>query len=1049
MSGQKSAMRIENGSAFNFQVGQVYSGTITGMSNGRINLMLEGGTELSLSAKGAIERPIGAKIDFFAKDSGSGGIMLQMLSEMNLPTGQLDPLQTKDLFKQSGFITEENVFETDSLWKEDENAQNTRLALARIQSRIAYAADNLTLSAVNELLASGISIQKLNLAMLNTVLGEVKLNPKAISDSEMDEIIDRAMNELGLDKEGLENKAEIIKTLSEVSLPVSENNIEFVEKSLNIYQKAGQLSDGAMAYLIHSDAKGSLADYYSAGFSKLAKNENADMELLYKQLDSILSAEHIEVTAENKKNAAFLYEYDLPITKGNIYKAAQLSAFSDEDAKQIVTEKAVEAIKEGLKPEDVIIADLKNKAALSVAYKEISDFLPNATGLEANYLAARKIAVNLFNIRNAQVPADFVSKDQSTSKSTLIQIQHKLTHQVVSLLISKGINIDFMPLNRAFAEISKAEHEIFSADLADAAAPASPGNLGKMGDVSSALGYLKSVSAGVYSSVTEGKIPFTIEAMATENRKNAAISEFEKHAASPTASFGDSFEKAAPSLAAILSDIGAKPTAENLRHAEILVKSGMDISYENLMKVKIIDTKVNKIQQTLSPRIAADMIKSGFDPLNSHVDTVLNYVNDYYAAHGDSPTDSIAEAIYQLDKTGQLRADERESLIAMYRLFNQLEKSNYAAIGLNLKAGRIPTLKSLLDMADSAGAGFDAAVAESGYTEQGSTATQQALSRISGAGRSTEDEFSALIVRSFADSINMDNLSAIMSDKTLLERPIDELLEMMEKGIAEKHEVSEAEAKAAYEDIKTIFSEKGEVFSFLESIGLPATIANIKSYVELSKPRYFSTTIADIAAETQADASEYLVAAADLDADKESQPEEALNQAADKLEEKVLDSGKATLLREVKLLQNAVKVQNALSKRTNNFKIPVSIAGEAAQLNIFMPKGYLPGGELNVAVNIDLPQGSVMAACVLEGAEVSVAFNAENFFGDLDETNKTLLNALAEFGLKGKLQNYTAAAEAPEIPELSEALTKDHKDLVFNLGKAIMKFADILYSKVS
>jgi len=1045
-SGRMATMRQESGPSFNFQIGQVYSGTITGINNGRINIMLEGGCELSLSARGSLDRPVGSKVDFFAKDNGSGGIMLQMLSEVNLPSGQLDPLQTKDLFKQSGFISEENVFESGSVWEVDEEAENTRLAIARIQSRLAYAADNLTVSAINEILASGISIQKLNLSMLNSVLKEVKLTSETISESQMDEIVNRAMQELGLDKGGLENKAEIIKALSTASLSVTEHNIESVEKSLNLFLKASPLSDGGLAHLIQSNSTGSLADYYSASFTKAAKNDSADMGLLNKQLDGILSAEGIELTDENRKHATLLYEYDLPITKENMAKAAHIRSLEAENSAEYIIAKAVEAIKDGIKPEEVIIANLESKNELTSTYKEIIDFLPNATGLELNYLLSRKIPVNLFNIRNTKIPESFVPEGPLASRHMLLQIQHKLTHQVASLLVSKGINIDFMPLNRAFNEISKAETEIFTGDLKDAGASASHSNLGKMGDVFGALGYLKSVSAGVYSSVTEGKIPFTIEAMASENRKNESIAEFEKHAAKPSANFGDSFEKASYSLGKILEGIGAKPTAENLRQAEILAKSGMDISYENLLKVKIIDTKVSKIQETLTPRIAAEMIKSGFDPLNSHIDTVLNYVNDYYLNHGESPQDSIAEAIYQMDKMGVLKKDERESLISMYRLFNQLEKSNYAAIGLNLKAGRMPTLKSLLDMAGSANSGLNGEVSDSGYTQQLTTKTEDALNRISGAGRSAEDEFSTLIMRSFADNINIDNLNKIMADPALMTQPLDELMEQLASEQTSKREISETEAREAYDNVKTILSQKGEVFTFLESIGLPATVANIKSYIELSRPRYFSGTITNIAEEVDGEASDYLVDSAELDASDETQPDAALNQAANKLEEKVLDSGKAVLLREVKLLQNAVKVQNALSRRTNNYKIPVSIAGEAAQLNIFMPKGYMPGGELNIAVNIDLPEGSVMAACVLNGAEVSVALNLDIELRGANEPNKLLLDTLAEFGLKGKITDFSGSSAAPEIPEITESLTKDHKELVFNLGKAIMKFADNIYS---
>ena len=1046
ISGRMTNPRFENGSNFSFQLGQTYSGTITGVNKDKIRIMLEGGAELSL--RGNIGKAVGDKISFSVRDNNAGGIVLQMLGDIGgagSSGGRLDPLQTKDLFKQSGLISEENVLEIRQLWAEDEDAEKARLAIARIQGRIAYAADNLTAAVVNELLASGISIQNLNLSMLNSVLREVKKSPEAISEEEMDSIIDQKMQEYGLDKKGLENKAEIIKALSEAALPPTESNIEFVEKSLNIYMKAGELGDKAIAHLIKSDSIGSLADYYAASVTKLAKNENADMELLHKQLDSILKAQSIEITDENQKNAIFLYEYDLPISKENIEKAAYLRALGGDEGIKHIIDKAAEAIKEGLKPEDIIIADFESKDKLSAAYQEIMEFLPQVTDREVGFLAWRNIPVTIFNLRNAQIPIDFTPKEQQgLSRHMLLQIQHKLTYEVAHRLINKGINIDLMPINRALNEISKVENDIFKEALNDVSAKATPAGVSKMGEVFNSLGFLRALTASAYNNITTGETHFSIDAVATQKRKNEMLSEFEKHAAAPSSNYGDSLSKLGDSLGKILADMGLKPTDENLRQAEILIKSGMSIDYENMLKVKIIDMKIAKLHEGLTPMIAADMIKNGFDPLNSHVDTVLNYIDDFKALHGEGPKDSIAEAVYRLDRSGELSQEERESLIAMYRLFNKLEKSKMAAIGFNLNAGKIPTLMSLMNMADAAYEGFNNSVSSDGYIALLPTETKEALSRLSAAGRSVEEEFSALIMKSLEDNINVDNLNKLIKNPTLLERPVDELMEMLSEESGQKREISRQEAAKTFEDIKTVLSQKEEMFSFLENIGLPATIANMKTYLELSKPRYFANAVQDISEAIEEESGEFLLEAKNLSEGDENRPETALSQMADKLEEKVLDTGKGALLREVRLLQNAVKVQNALSKRTNNFKIPVSIAGEAAQLNIYMPKGYIPGGEVNIAVNIDMPGGSIMAACVLDGAALTISLTCQNTESDY---NDLLLDTLGEFGLKGKIVSFNGEVERQGPQEILPPLSGDHRELVFNLGKAIMKFADNIYSE--
>jgi len=1039
------AVAFKGNNAPGLASGQVYEGLITAKNKEKISIKLEDG--FSFEAKvGSINKNVGESIKFMASKDESGTLTLRVLdfSANKNTDGFLSPCQTKDLLKQSGFITEESIHESGLNSGEAQAEEKARLAAAKIQSKLAYASDNLTMHAINELLANGVSVTKLNLSMLNSVIKQVKESPQALSEQEVDKIINESIKEHGIDAKELESKTKIIKSLSENSLSINSNNVEFVEKCLKIYEESAAVTDSAIAGLIKSGGEITLSALYSSNHTAAIKNESADMELLNKDLPRLLAGMGIDDNSQTREAASLLFAYDLPITEENMEKVAFLKDFASQGEEQ-VRKSAANAIKEGIKPENAVLTDFAGKENLSAVYREIMEFLPTATNRQVAYINSVNMPMTLFNLRNTAVPETFTPQAQSgDSRYMLIQLQHKLTNEAAQRLIGKGINIDTMPVNKALNELKAAENENFTAFLDDMGAEANTQNITGLAQTMEAVRGLKYIIPDTYRRVAEGAVELSVAGISPVGRKADVLERIEELMPVPNYAYGDSLDKAEDSLKKIVESMGFAADEMNMKSASILVKSGMELNRDNMLKVGIIDLKISNVYENLHPKAAAHMIKSGFDPLNSHIDSVIDYIESYNSEYGENPKDSVAQTIYQMDKKGQLNDNERKALIALYKMMDKIEKDSFTSVGLNLRAGHMPTLRSFMDMTDLK---IDKTqeISDSGYTESLISDTGNALKQISSPNIDHEEEYAKLIMKSFAGKINRENLEKLVSDPSIMDKPLEKIVDfVLESAEDSKGAVNGEEALAAFNDLKTVLGQKHDLFTFFENIGIPATVNNIKTYLALREPGYFSSTITDIADEIDKNAADYSVNLENIDITAENQPNAAIVEAADNLEQAAVDSGKADMIKEIRLLQNAVKVQNAIAKRQNNFKIPVDIGGKAGQLNMFMPNGYVSGAsKINLAVSINTEAVSVSAMFLVEGNSAGITLDIKGYDArSKRDIEKKLNTALESFGMKGKITAFEATEDFSGNLDILPEIGKNHKEAMFNIGKAMMKFAD-------
>lgn len=293
-----------------------------------------------------------------------------------------------------------------------------------------------------------------------------------------------------------------------------------------------------------------------------------------------------------------------------------------------------------------------------------------------------------------------------TAKRQLAEIRLRLTSEVMTTLMQKGIDIDTMPLKEVIKELKVIENDLYKSQLNIAGAEVSDDNVSQMKDLYDKLASITDLSTSTYKEVIHRNILFTVDGLSEAEEINFDLEQLQLQQASkvyetlqtqPNPKFKESFLKVSKQIEPLLSNLNIESTDENIRAAEILVKNKMEVTNENILDIKLIDSKVTEVTTQLHPTIAANMIKEGLKPAQMHVDEVIEYMNKFKELLGEDLTEKISSYIYDMDKAGEMTEPERETMIGVYRMLYTIQKTQGRATGFVVKNDMTLTLNNLME----------------------------------------------------------------------------------------------------------------------------------------------------------------------------------------------------------------------------------------------------------------------------------------------------------------------------------------------------------------
>ena len=481
----------------------------------------------------------------------------------------------------------------------------------------------------------------------------------------------------------------VIDRLLDSDLPVTEENVAKLSHAVDMASEIRSFSDAAMKFFIDNENTILTPESINAGVHGAVEgeenpsSEENDFSLVENQVRSRLEESGMEADDENMAAAKWLYEEDLPVTAENVALSSQVKELK-ETKDSVLAARIADQMAEGVQPEKA------NLVKLSVA-------------------------------------------EAVRFKRRLAETQLTMTADAIRTMSEKGISIDVTKLEDVVEKLRAAEKEAYQSELFNADLPVTEENINTLKETSQAVKQVLSApvefmgyafTQGVedtLSSLSSKAEAFTASFDMVENRYESVGTEVRRD-------LGDSLTKAFSNIDTLLEEAGFETTARNERAVRALAYNQMPLTEENLVSVKEYDERVTTLMKNMKPEVVCELIRKGENPLEKTLDELQNDVNEILAQN-DIEDISFRKYLWKMDHTDGLTEDERETMIGVYRLLHQIEKSDGAAAAQVLNEGKELSLSSLLSAVRTRKkAGMDVSVDDSFGMEKEVIASKNSIS---------------------------------------------------------------------------------------------------------------------------------------------------------------------------------------------------------------------------------------------------------------------------------------------------------------------------------
>lgn len=837
-----------------------------------------------------------------------------------------------------------------------------------------------------EMKKDGFSLDETTPEEMVTVVEKIKINmAKTGSDmvgpGDLDqETLEEALGSTALAKE-VESK------LEESDLPANQDNLKGVKEALTQLAGIEGMTEDVMGYLLQNDLEPTIENTYRATHSGNGSQVTSMEEAMgqHQELDELvegfLESNQMEVSKEEIGNCKWLLANEIPLTVENLEKLHVLETIgasfgtdgmSFGDSMSLITK----AIANGKRPQDANLRDLtQTRQREETRLKMTAD-------------------ANLTNEKKGldTVDIDPISKEVESLKHKEEQYYKEL---LVNKLQAKGVSTqeikDQLPVIEAQSKTM----------------------VGTM----DALAQLRNAPEYVIGT------PSFLEKESTLTQLlKQANARYETVGTAPRKDMGDSIEKAFHSVDARLEELEMETTGVNRRAVRILAYNRMEITKENIEKVKAADQKVQRTIEAMTGSVTLEMIRRGKNPLEMTLEETNTFAEEIETEQGRDIA-KFSEFLWKLDQKNGITPEERESFIGIYRLIHQVEKTDGAAIGSVLQQGVELNMKNLLSAVRTGRRhGMDYTIDSTFSGVEGKSMGTAIDQQIETAYSYEKDSLWTV-----ANHLTPEH-TKILDKIDWQEMKPSELMATIEEnhsGSEESRDIDCEYAKWELDGAQKVVKAGKEVYQFLERMDTVATPSNVMAAAELiahsgtlmkqifgvdDKAKSAKDQIEDLKDEVLEQFGESLKHPKEL-----AKAQEALADVAENVMKTMINEKEqitAVDLRQLQLMCKEVKLAGQRAGKEESYLIPVDTPQGVETLALRVVRGKDTTGLVDILFHGEL-MGKIAASFQARENQISGLIAT-----DSNDTRELLAQALPEF--VGRFQE-----ESGEPLDLSVAYMPD------------------------
>ncbi|MDE7326655.1 MAG: hypothetical protein K2N63_10310 [Lachnospiraceae bacterium] len=986
------------GEKLSYREGQIIEGTVTGVDE-KVSIDFSG-RKLSFpkesvpgAAKGQVRR-------FKVLSAGRDGITLKEIGTQ--AAGSLGSGASSIKVDNMRILT---AYEEREDAKEEEEAEGT---------------GRLTGEDYEELCKEKYTLEGFNLTRLARAIERVKTNRQIRQEDvslqqekkkqwkdDVREMAERALNNHPL-------ADYLTSLLAQADIPVTQEKIDEIADALTRGTLAvSGLKDGAKAYLIGSGLKPDITNLYKAVHSGAGKEQALPQEVwdeLAPAAEKVLLEAGLTADTQGFANARWLMEHDLALTAENLIYKQELDELSMNFPPEQILKEAVDAVAGGEDAADAVLGTEPGqlyREVLGERYaQEFAQISPETVDAAVAKLKTEGKdageALSLSFLKQVQqMLLEGGRKDipiaDITARRQLEEIRYKLTAQVGGKLLNQGIRLDTDGLEKIVNALRDVENEYYKNLYREVGGDASDtGSVELLRAADTAVSQLKAAPAYVLGVTFSVRTIQSVESLSEAGGQltaqfEGAMERYEALMTKPRADMGDSIRTAFRNVDEVLSGMGLEATPENSRAVRIMAYSHIELTQENLDEMKLYDAKVQELLGNLNPAACASLVKKGINPLDMPIDELNEQLSKLREEEGATTEEKYSNYLVMLDQKKELTAQERESYIGIYRLLNQVTKSDGAAIGVLAASGREITLSNLLSAVRTRRKGGVDASVDDAFGGVSASMQGKSISEQIGAAFA----YGQSMARAAEEELTPEKLDAIGGAEAAMEMTAEELSRAL-KNADNPQEAEQFSAQRAEEIAGTIAQSSAEQ-TFLSRFSQERSVRTIRAAHHILGSASVQGRIQELAAKygTQAELSE-------IDLDKISSSGNLQNMveewadSADKVIDTVFGnfslSGADSML--LLSLQGAVRLTRNLSKQ-EFYEIPVAGESGFVKMNLTVMHS---GGE-NGSVSIHFKAGSTVEADgvkVMEDVEITLKVEGQSLNGYVSTASRQTLDLMQQ-----------------------------------------------------
>lgn len=890
----------------------------------------------------------------------------------------------------------------------------------------------------------------------------------------------------------LMDPSQIENALRDADLPVTKANVARVASAVQMTAILPELSQDARAHILENQMAPTIENLYHGQYSTSGALDASTVDdevwqQLQGQLVGLLQENGISVDDTVMADAKWLFANDIAVTPENISALQVMRDISENMTPQKVLDQIIYAMQTGAAPEQASLDDSQIVIAMDalqileeITPEDVENTVQNigqndvtlqqlkqSADVRKSGQSEREDQDKVIAASEAQPNAGSATGSRQTfsemitvTQRQLEEIRLRMTLPAAVRMAQKGINIPVTPLKALVEELRQQEQEDYQEILPDVKLDETQWDqvqetIAKAEDIRKAPASVLGVGARQYDLLTMNVLHRAAVSAVAQTRQYQA--DYEAVGTQVRTDLGDSIRKAFQNVPELLEQLGMENTQANQRAVRILGYNSMEITEQNVTKVKELDAQVNSVLDHMKPSLVMKLVQEGENPLDLSLDKLDQRLAKLADEQDVSSEEKYSRYLWKLEQEQGLTEQERDGYVGLYRLMHQVESSDGAAIGSVLEAGWNMNLRNLLRaVRTEKRKGVDAQIDEKfgGLSDLRYTAksiTQQIENAFSGrefSGESSSDHTQQYYERLNRQILNEMTPAAL---REVSDGDMEQLLDNSMEGLHEKLKQTEGDPELEqrfYEQlasqVRETLEQSQESVRYLEQMGLPDTINNIQAAQQLIYQNYdvyheINERRRDLPEEDQEELRQAMETIPDsLDQeDTLLQSYDRLGRSIEKILEHSYEKEMVTSdeLQGLKQLRTGMIFQSSRAGRYN-YDVPVMTGDQVMTMNVTLVQGEEDAGRVqiymdNISAEFRIQHGEVKGLILCDDREE---------YDTLSGDGEKLTEALRQDGYIVKNISYSMNRRSRVEAMTTKAGEKEPSSSLYRVAKTVVRY---------